>query len=255
MPQTDSWRPVEPPDNPTARADTKLHALVFLATLASFLAIFFALLAFVYSEGIPQGLRFLVVGVATIVFVVLGGRGYVDTLRESERLRSIELKDVITGLSISGIVAFGLALAWGGVWGPARTKQIQAGWPTVQGTILSSEGIFKNKWHPEKPTIAHLNADFAYEVGGQTFTGHQRVEVGREKNSVEEAELRFPLGSTVAVYYNPDDSADAVIVPGGFLEGGQWYFGFLFVVVGVGLLLLGVSLIVFRRVKGRAPDY
>ena len=86
-------------------------------------------------------------------------------------------------------------------------------WPSVSGTVLSSQVVSK----PSGRGVAYSPAiRYRYSVGGADHEG-TRVWVigdGISQGSVEAIVAKFPAGSTVPVFYDPSTPTRTVLVPG-----------------------------------------
>lgn len=144
-----------------------------------------------------------------------------------------------------------LALAGGGLtW--QRYGQMQSGlarerWPVVQGTVTESQIIGKLKNPNVRPLPdpadnegpARPRVRYRYEVEGESYTGESNFNAPgfgarSHREAVAAAHVgQHPVGSTVAVRYNPRDFAESrlVAVP-------PWY---VFGQLSLGLILYGVG--------------
>jgi hypothetical protein len=93
-------------------------------------------------------------------------------------------------------------------------------WGTAQGRILSSESEAYRAWtsngeSDRKRTFYRASVAYAYQVGGQEYI-NDRVSLGGEMSWSSPGYLRrllerYPEGSMVTVYYNPDDPGEAAL--------------------------------------------
>ena len=93
-----------------------------------------------------------------------------------------------------------------------KIREAQA-WPSTEGVVLVSEVRDEggeNGWR------AHVR--YQYEVDGRTYESSRiavAVEYGREGlQAHEELAARFPSGTRVTVYYNPQNPAESALVKG-----------------------------------------
>ncbi|HEY4234439.1 MAG TPA: DUF3592 domain-containing protein [Lacipirellulaceae bacterium] len=100
-------------------------------------------------------------------------------------------------------------------------------WPTVDGFVIRS-GVTHDDKSP-RPDV-----EYRYEVAGRQFESHQIgfdvffLPGGRGK--LESIVNRYPMGSKVAVHYQPDDPAVAILEPGDYSKFYMpVFFGILFV--------------------------
>jgi len=111
------------------------------------------------------------------------------------------------------LLVFGVVL--GGV-GFMRytTARASAEWPTVNGTVTSSrvqttrrDG--KNEYMPR--------VQYSYVVDGQSFSGTRITasdEYQKNRGSADDILGRYPSGTAVTVFYDPQDPARAVLEQG-----------------------------------------
>ncbi len=97
-----------------------------------------------------------------------------------------------------------------------RRASIAKSWPQAMGQILSS-GVEarRSRSGSGTSTTYYLRVVYTYQVSGQQFT-NDRVTVGTpvglgNYRAVEKRAAAYPSGSSVMVYYNPDNPADAVL--------------------------------------------
>lgn len=132
------------------------------------------------------------------------------------------------------IFAVGLGLgSWAGhdLLAGYRTNQ----WPAAPGFIDESRGS-----HSQKPALDSFHLTYHYEVAGAAYVGHM---LGIGHNGLDGTRLQraYPQGHSVAVYYDPQQPARAV------LQRGMDFSRFL--MAGVALLLLQLSRWMFRQAR------
>jgi Protein of unknown function (DUF3592) len=124
-----------------------------------------------------------------------------------------------------GIAAVVVAL-WIGIWSACTlyfdrcllqsvVQQFLAlNYATAQGVVTASRVVTTSDGEgtADKPEI-----HYRYAVGGQEFTG-ERVAYGPVASAgfleADRIARRFPHGARVTVYYNPENTADSLLVPG-----------------------------------------
>lgn len=158
------------------------------------------------------------------------------------------------GMAVVGDLVFGLSLAqatvlllsgavagWLG-WICFRLRWSRS-WPTVEGRIVRSEIRIEDDDSGD-PSIRMFapRVEYSYCVDGREYCGSQVAfwEVSAStKAAVEDPGKRFPIGSTVAVFYNPMWPADSLLDSA--RPTGWWHLAlFLAPAVGVGLCVAGV---------------
>jgi hypothetical protein len=92
-------------------------------------------------------------------------------------------------------------------WSYSRVKN----WATTTGTIITSEIVYK-KFGGRGSKIAHPIIHYLYHVQGKQYQG-ETIAPGPVIAGTGSERLiqKFPAGSTVEVYYNPQDPSQAVI--------------------------------------------
>jgi hypothetical protein len=114
-----------------------------------------------------------------------------------------------------GIVLFILGA---GIFFPARSarSRIQArlAWPTAQGTVMSAEALSAQATGPSKTAdLFDASIKYQFRAGGQLHFG-ATVSFPRSLYKEQEADRlvsRYPVGSAVTVYYNPEDSQECYL--------------------------------------------
>jgi hypothetical protein len=109
-------------------------------------------------------------------------------------------------------------------------------WPTVEGRVTVS--TVERKRSSDSTTYA-ANVGYEYEVDGQKQLGDTVWFGGNFSSSnsglARETVDKYPAGSQVQVYYNPEDPNQSVLEPGAF-----WT---TYMVYGIGLLFFGIGLL------------
>ncbi len=121
-------------------------------------------------------------------------------------------------------------------------------WPRVRGTIQHSgtqrKVFYQSPSHPaDRVESTTLDFRYDYTVHRQAYTGTRVtlsdsvIKTGRQlQRRVEQ----FPPGKTVDVYYNPENPAESVLIPGASL----YHFTPLItplLMIAVGIWLLGMG--------------
>ena len=95
-----------------------------------------------------------------------------------------------------------------------RSGRHSLNWPTSVGVVRSSK--LRAEDDGEGGTDYHADVNFEYEVGGLTLSSDQvtysPVPVGK-KSALATLE-KYPLGASVAVYYDPNDPSKSVLEAG-----------------------------------------
>lgn len=114
----------------------------------------------------------------------------------------------IVGLSFLGVFFAGGLFAAYKIADELPQAVASPAWPTVEGTVTKSQ-VRRRRGNRS------LRMRYEYDVNGQTYESGQIAFFGRVlAGTVTERRKRYPLGTKVTVYYNPDNPAVAVLEPG-----------------------------------------
>jgi hypothetical protein len=137
-------------------------------------------------------------------------------------------------------VVLGLALIGYSIY---QRRRIQASerWQTVTGTITRAE-VVENKASDSREY--NLAVSYAYAVNGSHYVG-SRIEFGQRraylrKKTAEAQAARYPVNSSVMVYFNPEKPEDAVLNREATYVTGYLVMGILALVLGLGIVLHSV---------------
>jgi hypothetical protein len=92
-------------------------------------------------------------------------------------------------------------------WKNVRLSRESTGWPTVPGTVATSERT-KVLWRTQ-PRVT-----YNYEVNGKSYTGNKVILAGVPPKETDQVLSRYPVGSPVTVSYLPGNPALALLEPG-----------------------------------------
>ena len=116
-------------------------------------------------------------------------------------------------------------------------------WPTTDGYVNSAtiqKHYPSTSDHTRTPTYTP-KVYYEYTVDGKKYTAH-RVSfsgaTGGKYGDAEEVVNRYPVGSKITVYYDPDNRAESVLEPG--------FVWTSLIMALAGLVFLGVAAILFR---------
>ncbi len=127
----------------------------------------------------------------------------------------------------------GVALLIYGI-GLVRDARACAGWPTVQGRVLSSEAQMVSR-QKDKSTYAP-NVSYRYEVDGKEYQSSRLTIVPRNYRGqqwVTEILASYPVGGVVVVHYDPKEPANCMLDTS--TTGSEWAYP-----IG-GVLMIGVG--------------
>jgi hypothetical protein len=118
----------------------------------------------------------------------------------------------------AGMVGIGALAAYGAIRMRLKTAQAHK-WPTVTGTIVSSDLESETDRHDGKPMRMYGAAiRYSYQVGGKSYESDS-VQLGGKSETSRPGEFermvaRYPKGKSVKVCYDSDDPATATLEPG-----------------------------------------
>jgi len=95
-------------------------------------------------------------------------------------------------------------------------------WPSIEGTILSSEISTRNELNSDTHTRDYYymsKVSYNYTLDGAVYTSTMISVINNNKEYVIESEAQaiidnYPIGKKVKVYYNPDNPSEAFLEPG-----------------------------------------
>jgi hypothetical protein len=121
----------------------------------------------------------------------------------------------------------GIALVALSLWLRSRSRQCLQ-WPSVTGQVIESR-VDDAHLEMTKPVLR-----YRYQVGTQSYVGFRVAfsGYGVSRRAMDQLIEPYPQGSTVSVFYNPQDPSSAVLDN---IAKSDWLYWFLF---GVGFLCL-----------------
>lgn len=137
-----------------------------------------------------------------------------------------------------GTLALGaVAVVWGVI--NLRLARESTGWPSVQGSVLSTSYVYLDDKTSRDPANRERSAlvVYKYQLDTVSYRGH-RVTFSEDAllglwSTSEQARVvleKYRAGSPVTVFYRPGDPAMAVLEPGGGWEAAG------FILVGLGCI-------------------
>ena len=150
----------------------------------------------------------------------------------------------MTPTDLSAVVAGALFILGGLVLLVVRRRRsalsrASRSWPTVSGTVLASEvrryGVTESAGRRYYPAVT-----YRYEVDGRTYSGKRMYfdEVGSTESWAAELARKYPVGSTVPVYYDPASPERALLEP---RRSGSYNYG----CIGCSFIALGIFFVVY----------
>ncbi len=167
-----------------------------------------------------------------------------------EFLPRIDLQEVLITSLIGGIFAFVAAILIGvGVYVRGRA-QASKQWPMVLGQVVSS--MITSSSSSEGGTTYSPDIRYAYDVGGRAYHSNRVAFGGFTSTSnprdAQKHTDRYPAGSVVQVYYNPNNPQDATLERRAGSATFLFALGGLFLVIGCGLSGVMVAIYIARQV-------
>lgn len=87
-------------------------------------------------------------------------------------------------------------------------------WATTTGKLTKLQLWGKRRVGGEMVDSENLSVKYQYSVNGKTFTGKRAVFYTLHYPETVDFAKHYPQGSTVPVFYNPQNPAESTIVPG-----------------------------------------
>ncbi len=191
----------------------------------------------------------------------------------SGRLRFTGSKGSLFGALVLGVVFFGLGVIFVAVGIDGyRDGQATKSWPTTTGHVISAdvqEKVETRRDMNDRPRTERTYTPavrYEYTVGAQTYLGH-RVKADDYGGGADRAYgivNRYPAGTTLTVFYDPDDPDQAVLETGADTSGVYLFGGVGALFTVIGLAALAAAGVLFRRrnlgsawrpaVSGLTPD-
>lgn len=110
-------------------------------------------------------------------------------------------------------------------------------WPTVPGTVLSAGLNAQTSFRSSgsSSTTYAPNVIYDYSLMGQKYTGNQLAfgNVYYDYPTAARKVVKYSPGMVVAVYYDPDNPANAVLETRSFAAGILLLMGIVFLLVGI----------------------
>ncbi|MDF0605432.1 DUF3592 domain-containing protein [Neisseriaceae bacterium TC5R-5] len=141
------------------------------------------------------------------------------------------------------LLALGLGLS-SYLWQLAKTARQAQSWPTTKGTMAISEVESRPARHADNAGRLEYQARllYHYQVAGQSYQSDQlrlpNPGYSRSQQLASEIVQRYPPGSSVLVYYNPDKPTQA------YLQTGPHWSSWLGLALGLALSVAGLCLLV-----------
>jgi len=136
-------------------------------------------------------------------------------------------------------VVIGLALSWAAFL-DHRKAQAALGWPATQGKVLASSV------REVGGDLTTYKPDILYEYHAHGL--HHSAKVWRfgvfsnsSKSKAEAIIAEYPYGRDITVFFNPQNPADAVLVPGEVTWVARFVIGLVFAVIGLFSCWVGIS--------------
>ena len=95
-----------------------------------------------------------------------------------------------------------------------RSAKASNDWPSVTGALTELQLWGKRRINGEMVDSENLIVQYQYEVNGKKFVGRRVAFYTLHYPETVDFAKRYPQGSRVSVFYNPQNPAESVIVPG-----------------------------------------
>lgn len=141
---------------------------------------------------------------------------------------------VVGGLIFTG---FSIYLLWSAFTVLKRGKDSKS-WPYVVGNIIESEVVRYSATSSRRDFLVR----YEYEVSDRLYNGNKAtLYTLMHKSECEELAYKFPIGTSVNVYYNPNSPFEAVLVTGGREDKkyGELIVASLAILIGISVVFAG----------------
>jgi hypothetical protein len=145
-------------------------------------------------------------------------------------------------LLIFGLVFSGAGYAAAFHWGRPVLQKAEASksWPSTLGVVEVSDVDVSRD---DDGTTYAADVVYVYRVGDHEYRGAEIQAGGSVRSSSRSSALkvvnRYPVGTDVAVYYDPADPTEAVLQPGESAGGSlAWWMGLVFLGVGLSIVIV-----------------
>lgn len=131
-----------------------------------------------------------------------------------------------------------------------KYKEVQD-WPSVQGTISRSDF---DCWEEEEEvdgsyvteTKCAASVEYEYTIDGTSFFNtdirpNSGIKTNYDRNTAQKITAKYPLGSAVEVFYNPEDNSSAILEKK--MNIGNWLLYLLPFILGVVIVFVNVKFI------------
>lgn len=168
----------------------------------------------------------------------------------------LEITDLVLGLLTWGNLALisgfclSVALIWAGINGYVKSEKSKS-WPSTQGTVTISYAAQEVRESGDERLLYYVSQlSYDYKIGDLVHRGDESGLLISEYNTREEAETaaeKYPVGSRITVYYNPDNTYESILEIGalkqnsGTLLGIGFFFLFLASVFSYMIFLEGTK--------------
>lgn len=139
---------------------------------------------------------------------------------------------ILAILFLGGLLFIGIA-----VFRSLKAKKAAETWPTVPGSVMSSEVTIQRS-HNSKghTTINYLpKVTYEYQISGQKYNGDSigfgTATFGKQK--ADNIVAAYPQGSQVNIHYNPTDPSNAVLEPKSVGGGYLIVLGIIMIAIGI----------------------
>ncbi len=137
------------------------------------------------------------------------------------------------------LIAAGSFFAWR-LWLSYQMTSVSRSWPEVTCQIEASR-IVSARPTPTSPLAHRVEIRYRYEFGGSTHVStrirHVESAPSAHLDKVQAVQQQFPAGTQRVCRVNPENPAEAVLLPGTRAALYSIWFPLLFVAGGIGMLM------------------
>lgn len=136
-----------------------------------------------------------------------------------------------------GLLLFSLAMLRYALNNYSKAKASN-NWETTTGKLTKLQLWGKRRVDGEMVDSENVSVKYQYDVNGKTFTGSRTAFYTLHYPETVDFAKRYPQGSTVPVFYNPQNPVESVIVPGLHLQKPNGEIWLASIVIAVSLAVI-----------------
>jgi len=177
-------------------------------------------------------------------------------MKKTKPLKTSRIQRTITRVVFAGFIIYGITLVISFFW-IAREIEGTKHWLATEGTVISTtvETSMGYSEHRGNTIRYSPSVKYTYSVDGKTQNGDHVTFSNRSTRIQSTAEAvisKYPVGSTITVFYNPEAHHQSVLEPGGGSPAQNYYLAFLgslIFIFGIGGLYAHREKLGFQKIR------